>query len=97
MTATISMLQCKIAIQKRVPIALIWGSNEFPQVSNCQTRLIMDDAIRQAIEELSALIKDADSKDAERIREIIERLRNFDADTQCTLECIARLHKKLYR
>jgi hypothetical protein len=57
----------------------------------------MDDAIRQAIDELSALIKDADSKDAERIREIIERLRNFDADTQDTLEYIARLHKKLYR
>ena len=57
----------------------------------------MDDAIRQAIDELSALIKDADSKDAERIREIIERLKSFDADTQYTLECIARLHKKLYR
>jgi len=56
----------------------------------------MDDAIRQAIADLSALIKDADSKDAERIREIIERLRNFDADTQDTLEYIARLHKKLY-
>ena len=57
----------------------------------------MDDAIRQAIADLSALIKDADSKDAERIREIIERLKSFDADTQYTLECIARLHKKLYR
>jgi hypothetical protein len=57
----------------------------------------MDDAIRQAIAELSALIKNADSEDAERIREIIERLRNFDADTQYTLERIARLHKKLYR
>jgi hypothetical protein len=56
----------------------------------------MDDAIRQAIADLSALIKDADSEDAERIREIIERLRNFDADTRYTLECIARLHKKLY-
>jgi hypothetical protein len=57
----------------------------------------MDDAIRQAIADLSALIKDADSEDAERIREIIERLRNFDADTWYTLECIALLHKKLYR
>jgi Arc/MetJ-type ribon-helix-helix transcriptional regulator len=56
----------------------------------------MDDAIRQAIADLSALIKDADSKDAERIREIIERLKSFDADTQHTLECIARLHKKFY-
>jgi hypothetical protein len=80
-----------------VPIALIWGSNEFVQASNCQTCLVMDDAIRQAIADLSALIKDADSEDAERIREIIERLRNFDADTRYTLECIARLHKKLYR
>jgi vacuolar-type H+-ATPase subunit H len=57
----------------------------------------MDDAIRQAIADLSALIKDADSEDAERIRKIIERLETFDADIQCSLECIARLHKKLYR
>ena len=57
----------------------------------------MDDAIRQAIADLSALIKDANSDDAERMREIIERLKSFDADTQYTLECIARLHKKLYR
>lgn len=57
----------------------------------------MENAIRQAIADLSALIKDADSKDAERIREIIERLQNFDADTQGSLECTARLHKKLYR
>jgi hypothetical protein len=57
----------------------------------------MDDAIHQAIADLSALIKDADSKDAERIRKIIERLQNFDADTQGSLECTARLHKKLYR
>jgi vacuolar-type H+-ATPase subunit H len=57
----------------------------------------MDDAIRQAIADLSALIKDAESKDTERIREIIERLQNFDADTRCSLECTARLHKKFYR
>ena len=57
----------------------------------------MDDAIRQAIADLAVLIKDADSEDAERIRKIIERLQNFDADTQGSLECIARLHKKLYR
>jgi hypothetical protein len=56
----------------------------------------MEDAIRQAIADLSALIKDADSKDAERIHEIIERLQNFDADTQGSLERTARLHKKLY-
>jgi hypothetical protein len=41
--------------------------------------LIMDNAIHKAIADLSALIKDADSKDAERIREIVERLRTFDA------------------
>ena len=57
----------------------------------------MDDAIHKAIADLSALIKDADSEDAERIRTIIERLRNFDADIQHSLECTARLHKKLYR
>ena len=38
-----------------------------------------------------------DSGDAERIREIIERLKNFDADIQHSLECTARLHKKFYR
>ena len=57
----------------------------------------MDDAIHQAVADLSALIKGADSKDAERIRQIIERLQNFDADTQCSLERTARLHKKFYR
>jgi hypothetical protein len=57
----------------------------------------MDDAIRQAIADLSALMEDADRQDAERIREIIERLRNFDADTQYNLECIARLQKKFSR
>ena len=49
------------------------------QASNCQTCLVMDDAIRQAIADLSALIKDADSEDAERIRQIVERLQNVDA------------------
>ena len=39
----------------------------------------MDDAIHKAIADLSALIRNADSEDAERIREIIERLQNFDA------------------
>ena len=57
----------------------------------------MDDAIRQAITDLSALIKGADSKDTERIREIIERLQNYDAHGQCSLECTARLHKKFSR
>ena len=49
----------------------------------------MDDVIHKAITDLSALIKDADSKDAERIRKIIERLQNFDDNTQCSLEVIA--------
>ena len=57
----------------------------------------MENTIRQAIVDLSALIEDADSEDAERIREIIERLETFDANIHCSLECIARLHKKLYR
>jgi hypothetical protein len=39
----------------------------------------MDDAIHKAIADLSALIRDADSEDAERIREIVERLQYFDA------------------
>ena len=56
----------------------------------------MDDVIRQAIADLSAVLEDADSKDAERIREIIERLKNFDADIQYSLECTARLHRKFY-
>ena len=37
----------------------------------------MDDAIRQAIADLSALIKDADSVDAERIREVNQRRRHL--------------------
>jgi hypothetical protein len=54
----------------------------------------MDDVIRQAIADLSAVLEDADSKDAERIHQIIERLKNFDADIQYSLECTARLHRK---
>jgi hypothetical protein len=54
----------------------------------------MDDVIRQAIADLSAVLEDADSKDAERIRQNIERLKNFDADIQYSLECTARLHRK---
>ena len=57
----------------------------------------MDDAIHKAITDLSALIKDADSEDAERIRKIIERLQNFDDNTQCALECTAHLHKRFHR
>ena len=55
----------------------------------------MDDDIHKAIADLSALIQDADSQDAERIREIVERLQNFDAGIQYSLECTARLHKRL--
>ena len=57
----------------------------------------MDDVIRQAIADLSAVLEDADSKDAERIREIIERLQNFDTSTRNSLECTAHLHSKLHR
>jgi hypothetical protein len=57
----------------------------------------MDDAIRQAIADLSALLEGADRDDAERIRELIERLRDFDARARCSPECIARLHMKFSR
>jgi hypothetical protein len=40
----------------------------------------MDDAIRQAIADLSALIKGADSKDTERIREMSGDMRNSPLD-----------------
>jgi len=57
----------------------------------------MHETIRQAIADLSALLEGADGKDAEPIRGLIERLQNFDADTQYSLECTARLHKKFSR
>ena len=57
----------------------------------------MDDVIHKAIADLSAVLEDADSGNAKRIREIIERLKNFDADIQYSLECTARLHRKFYR
>jgi hypothetical protein len=57
----------------------------------------MDDAIRQAIADLSALLEGADCDDAERIRELIERLRDFDVHAGCSPECIARLHMKFSR
>jgi hypothetical protein len=59
--------------------------------------LSMDDAIRQAIADLSALIEGADREDAERIRELIERLQNFDAHVRCPQEGIFRLHIKFSR
>ena len=59
--------------------------------------LSMDDAIRQAIADLSALVEGADREDAERIRELIKRLQNFDAREGSPLECTARLHEKFHR
>ena len=57
----------------------------------------MDPAIRQAIADLEAPCRGADRDDAERIRELIERLRDFDAQARCSPECIARLHMKFSR
>ena len=52
----------------------------------------MDDAIRQAIADLSALLDGAGRTNAERIRAMIGRLRDFDARARCSPEDIARLH-----
>ena len=57
----------------------------------------MDDAIRQAIADLSALLDGADRDDAERLRAMIERLRDFDAQARCSPEDIARLHIRFSR
>jgi hypothetical protein len=57
----------------------------------------MHEAIRQAIADLSALLDGADRDDAERIRALIERLRDFDAQARCSPEDIARLHIKFSR
>ncbi len=46
----------------------------------------MDDAIRQAIADLSALLEDADPGDAERIRAMIQRLQDFDAQARRSRE-----------
>ena len=51
----------------------------------------MDDDIHKAITDLSALIQDADSQDAERIREIVERLQNFDAQMLMLARASVRL------
>ena len=51
----------------------------------------MDDDIHKAIADLSALIQDADSQDAERIREIVERLQNFDAQMLMLARASVRL------
>ena len=55
----------------------------------------MDDATHKAIADLSALTKDADSEDAERIREIIERLKNFDAQLLMLTKRTAHPHTKI--
>jgi hypothetical protein len=57
----------------------------------------MHEAIRQAIADLSALIDGADRDDVERIRALVERLRDFDAQARCSPEDIARLHIKFSR
>ena len=57
----------------------------------------MDDTIRQAIADLSALLDGADRADAERLRAMIERLQDFDAQARCSPEAIARLHIKFSR
>ena len=57
----------------------------------------MDDAIRQAITDLSALIEGADCGDAERIREMIRRLQDFDAQARRSRERTARPRTKFPR
>jgi hypothetical protein len=53
----------------------------------------MDETVRQAIADLAVLSKAVNNKDAERIREIIERLRDSDrADRYSTA-----LYKELTR
>ena len=51
----------------------------------------MDDDIHKAIADLSALIQDADSQDAERIGEIVERLQNVDAQMLMLARASVRL------
>ena len=53
----------------------------------------MDDVIRQAVADLSALCKDADRDDEERIQRIIELLQSADAPD----EYATRWHAKLPR
>ena len=46
------------------------------------TRHAIQQTIRQAIDDLYALAKKADSEDAEQIYEIIERLRRFNEEDE---------------
>ena len=57
----------------------------------------MDDAIRHAVADLSALIEGADPGDAERIREMIRRLQDFDAQARRSRERTARPRTKFPR
>ena len=57
----------------------------------------MDDAIRQAIADLSALIEGANPGDAKRIREMIRRLQDFDAQARRSRERTARPRTKFPR
>ncbi len=57
----------------------------------------MDDATHKAIADLSALTKDADSEDAERIHEIIERLKNYDAQLLMLTKRTAHLHLTIHQ
>jgi hypothetical protein len=59
--------------------------------------LSMDDAIRQAIADLSALIDGADRGYAERIREMIRRLQDFDAQARRSRERTDRPRTKFPR
>jgi hypothetical protein len=57
----------------------------------------MDDAIRQAIADLSALLDGTDRADAERIRAMIRRLQDFDAQARRSRERTARPRTKFPR
>ena len=46
------------------------------------TRQAIQETIRQAIDDLYALAKEADSEDAQRIYEIIERLKRFNEEDE---------------
>jgi hypothetical protein len=56
-----------------------------------KVRSVMDDIIRRAIADLSALSKVASPRDAERIQEIIDRMQSLDAHDQHAV----RLYQKL--
>jgi hypothetical protein len=49
---------------------------------NKTTRHAIQQTIRQAIDDLYALVKEADSEDTEHIYEIIERLKRFNEEDE---------------